>query len=149
MPIRPQTLNIASKAVGALGLGAVLLDSNALGVRKAESCAKQGIAKETIRQHIGSSKMDYPSPMYNVIKESNRKLVPNNLISTLYGIGGYFRGLYQGVVNNLPLVGFSALALLAKKPVGRKVGIVGAGLSALYGCIKNGTHLFENKKYLD
>lgn len=144
-----EPIKIASKAVGALGLAVVVLDSNAMGVRKADTAAKNAVAKHSLRQQVGMSKMDYPSPFYNALRNETKKAFPQTFISVIGGIGGYFKGLYTGVSNNLPIVAFSALALIKGNEITRKVGMIGVGVSALWSYLKNGTALFENKKYLD
>jgi|GEM_PF-1454454 len=142
-------LSIAAKTVGALGAAIVLLDANAMGIRKADEQSKVGIANQALNQHIGMSKMDYPSPLYNELRENAKASFPHTFTSTVYGIGGYFKGLYQGVSNKLPLLATSAVAVFAKNKTIQKIGMAGVGLTALWGYIKNTTTLFEHKKYLD
>lgn len=151
MAIKPETIRaIGSATVGALGGGMVLLDSHYMGKRKSTEVAQQGYAKALIRNQIGNSKMDYPSPVYNGISKELKKVYPHKLTKAFYAIKGYFQGVGESIAHNVPLLTFSALAIAASKnKVFSTIGMVGAGLSALCGIIEHSTGLFKKKDYLD
>lgn len=140
-----------------LAAGAVALEANKMGTRKAAENVKTGGAKDSVRDVIGASKLNYPSPMYNEVKKGifNFK-TPNTPMNVAHGVSGYVKGFVNGVSHHLATVGFAALTLIAKGAPDKKVssafktiGVIGMGASVVWNFIKNGTNVFEKKNYLD
>ena len=145
----------------------VAYESHRMGTRKSAETVKLQGAKDTVRDTIGTSKLNYPSPVHNEIKKKifNFK-TPNSLKNLTHGITGYFDGFVNGVAHNIPTIGFAALTLACKTKLKdvivngvtkqkvnhaslKTLGIVGLGVSIAWDFLKNGTSVFEQRNYLD
>lgn len=138
-----------------LATAAIALEANTMGMKKSVKNAKLEGAKDTIQDTIGLSKMNYPSPMYNETKKGIFKFkTPNPVMDAVHTVSGYIKGFLNGVSHHLPTLGFAALTLATRgtnkaAKVIRSIGVIGVGITAAIDFIRNGTSIFENKKYLD
>lgn len=158
-----------------IALGTVAYEAHKMGARKSSQNMKLGGAKDTIRDTIGASKLNYPSPLYGEVKKGIFGMkTPNPAKDAVHGASGYFNGFMSGVGYNIPTIGFAALTLACKTkmkdvPVTKivkgvsttvmkqkinlaslkTVGVIGLGLSVVWNFLKHGTNLLEQRNYLD
>jgi len=170
MNIHKILMNTAALAA----LGTVAYEAHKMGARKSSENVKLGGAKDTIRDTIGTSKLNYPSPVYNEVKKGIFNLkTPNPAMDAVHGTSGYFNGFMNGLGHNIPTVGFAALTLACKTkmktvPVEKMVkgvlttvnkqkvnlaslktiGVAGLGLSIVWNYLKHGTSILERRDYL-
>lgn len=141
---------IVANTSAILATAALALESNQMGVRKAVENSKNQGAKDSIRDVIGTSKLNYSSPLYNESKQEIFKLKTPNMFKDIYhGIAGYIKGFANGIAHNWTTAGFAALTLISKKPKMKAFGAIGLGVSVAWNFIKNGTSIFEKRSYLD
>ena len=166
---------ILMNASAAIALGTVAYEAHKMGTRKSSANIKLGGAKDTIRDTIGASKLNYPSPVYNEVKKGIFNLkTPNPAMDAVHGTTGYFNGFMGGAARHIPTLGFAALTLACKTKMKdvqvekmvkgvktmvtkqkvnlaslKTVGAVGLGLSVLWGFLKHGTNILERRDYLD
>lgn len=149
-----QLYKVIANTSAILASTAIALEANKMGVSKAIENSKNEGAKDTTRDLIGASKLNYPSPLYNEVKKGIFKFKNPNPVSDVYhGVCGYFKGFGNGLVHNIPTIGFAALTLCARgkgkaSNAFRTIGVIGLGASVIWNFIKNGTNLFEKKDYL-
>ncbi len=142
-------LNIASKTAAILASGTSLYDIHTLGVREANIKRESNYANDFIAQNLGASKLNYPSEKHNAMKQWIMDFkYPLQLSEIWNTVSGYVVGAAKGVVHNFATLGFSAVALFAKKDGWKKFGVIGLGLSVAWDFIKNSTNLFERTDYL-
>jgi len=163
MQIQKYLINTAA----IIALGTVAYEAHKMGARKSSENVKLGGAKDTVRDTIGASKLNYPSPVYNEVKKGIFNLkTPNPARDAVHGVSGYFNGFMSGATHHIPTLGFAALTLASKTKMKnvvkngvtkqkinlasmKVVGIVGLGLSILWNFLKHGSTIFERKDYLD
>ena len=149
-----------------IALGTVAYEAHNMGARKSSQNIKLGGAKDTIRDTIGASKLNYPSPLYNEVKKGIFNIkTPNPAKDAINGTTGYFNGFMSGVSHNIPTIGFAALTLACKtkmkdvivngvtkqkiNPASLKtIGVIGLGLSIVWNFLKYGTTMLDRKDYL-
>ncbi len=162
-----QIYKILTNTSAIIAAATVAYEAHTMGTRKSAENVKLGGAKDTIRDTIGTSKLNYPSPIYNETKKGIFKIkTPNPFKDIIHGTGGYLDGFMEGLTRNIPTLGFAALTLAAKTKMKdvvvngvtkqkvnhaslKTVGVVGLGLSVLWNFLKYGTSIFERKDYLD
>lgn len=147
-------MTIPSKIAGGLSLVSCITDIHKTAVIYANKGYAQAGSDSFISNSVGSQKSDNVS-----YKDTNRK---NWLYQHDFGcgffevtgrIGGYLKGVAQGVLRYLPNFALSGLALFTNNTKGGKtVGNLSAiGLAGLeiYDFIKNSTNIFQRKDYLN
>ena len=136
-------LDAATKGAGALALISVLNESNKIGVSHASQESQVWEADKAISLGINAGKLNYESPKYDKIKEDIHKHYPYGIGKVTHGVKGYFEGFYEGMVNNILTVGFSALALLSKHKSIKVASLIGLLGSIGYYFVKNASNWLE------
>ncbi len=155
---------VVTNASALIAATTVAYEAHKMGGRKSIEQAKLGGAKDTIKETIGISKLNYPSPLYNETKKGIFKgTMMNPFMDVFHSASGYIQGFSNGIVQNIATIGFAALTLASKSEIVKKVGgsdvikksplkmigAIGMGASILWNFLQNGTTLFEKKDYLN
>ena len=65
------------------------------------------------------------------------------------GVTGFFKGVFDGMKDNLITAGFSIITLLSKNKTVKTIGVAGLGISTAWDFLKNGTNLFTDKSLIE
>ena len=129
---------IVCKTIGTAGMGIALYDAVQVANQFSRNEAHHTQAKYLDKIYFNSRGIDNVSIAQNTTREKTFDLMSRNPIPTLWGkIKGGFNGFFYGLGNMLPVVAFSALALVAKNTVA-KIGATGVALCACYNILRNG-----------
>src|SRR5574344_2144986 len=127
-------INIAAKAVGAVGMGLVAYDAHKAGCINADSHSKKVTSGFISEGYIDSNMMSTPSTVNSKLKKGWFKLkMEDNSVSFFSGIGGYLRGFGSMLVDSAIPLALATATLLTKGKISKfsALGLVGYGAYSL------------------
>ncbi|HNW25621.1 MAG TPA: hypothetical protein PLG15_03230 [Candidatus Gastranaerophilaceae bacterium] len=123
--------NIAIKAIGIAGLGAVLYDSHTIGKEECNMNQRNLKTDSVEKTFMDTISLDTPSKTKDIMKKQFLKYKLNENFTTFFtGAAGYVKGFTKMLVNNVIPFGL-ALGTVATKGLASKacgVGLIGYGL---------------------
>lgn len=135
---------IACRTIGTAGMGIALYDACRLSKHFAGTGAGAAQTNYMERAYFDARTIDEVSYTSNAIRQKTFDVRTKNPLPGIFGgIKGGVKGFLYGLGNSLPVVAFSALALLGKGWAA-KLGAVGIGLGIVYKIFREGYGLGKN-----
>ena len=142
---------VASNVMAVLSLSSTAIEAGKRGFKKASAGAQTAVAIKDIQNYTGDSRLNVSSEKHNAMKEMVRGTdIAVGIQGVKGAIGGFCKGMYEGVRDNIVSTGFAILTLASKKNnVLRTIGVIGCGVSTAWDFISNGTNLFTKKDIIE
>lgn len=144
-------MTIPSKAVGALSLISCIRDIHGTSMIMSRQACQKATSDTFISNSIGCQKTNELSykdaKRKNWLSQHNFFLAPNEVFAS---IGGYLKGVGEGIVRYLPNLALAALSIIPGKNHKTLANISAAALAGLEigDFIVNGTNATERTDYL-
>lgn len=138
---------ITKIACRTLGVGGILLscyDAAKVSKYYANVGAEHAQERHMEKAYFSSRTTDKMSYTSNAVREKAFEVRSRNPLPAAFGkVKGGFQGFAYGIVNSLPLLICSAMALLGKNIVA-KTGVIGMGAIALWKILRDGFGVGKN-----
>ena len=142
--------NFGANAAAIASLASSAFETGEMGAREARQSSKRAVAIKDIRELTGDRVLNKSSEKHNAMKAIVRD---SDFLTTFHKIGGgvtgFFKGVFDGMKDNLITAGFSIITLLSKNKTVKTIGVAGLGISTAWDFLKNGTNLFTDKSLIE
>ena len=142
--------NFVANAAAIASLASSAFEAGEMGAREARQSSKRAVAIKDIRYFTGDRVLNKSSEKHNAMKAIVRD---SDFLTTFHKIGGgvtgFFKGVFDGMKDNLITAGFSIITLLSKNKTVKTIGVAGLGISTAWDFLKNGTNLFTDKSLIE
>ena len=143
-------MTFPSKIAGGLSLVSCITDIHKTALINSNNAYAKASSNTLISCSLGTQKANRVS-----YKDAQRKnwLLKSNFMAGLNEtgakIGGYFKGVGQGIINYLPNFVLTTFALFSKNKTIGNLSAIGLGIVELLDFIKNTTSITQRTDYLE